>query len=259
MAPQTSRAGEIADYLAASPGPVTQKKLEKELKADKVVLQEAAASGAVHAWPKYRGAARYWHRDPSEVVRQAITTVLAGNAMPKRELVTAASRQAFNFPKKAVEATLSTLVKSGTILPAKPVGPTAFYYLPDHTEALARAAHAAVDERLARLGIDSPAPRTVAAPPPATHESEASLSDRILEALRRLQPAPAVPVTVQSIRAAVPNADKLSVDRAILALADQQKVYLTTHDHGWALPEAQREELVFDGGQKLYVAVTLRS
>jgi hypothetical protein len=263
MTLQPSGMEAIVAYLSEAPAPVTRKKVEKDLKVNKGSLDEAAASGRLFAWPKYRGAERYWHRNPAVVVREAVVSVLAGAALAKKDLVAKAAKLSFNCPKKVVEAAVAALVRDGAVKTAKPVGPGALFYSPAHPEALVRSAHEMVDERLRRAGVDTglraaefvpaPAPLSEPAPPPA-----ASLEERILDVVRRLQPAPAVPVTVQSIRAAVPDAGKKSVDQAILALADRQKVFLTAHDHGWALPEAQREELVFDGGQKLYVAVTLR-
>jgi hypothetical protein len=257
MTLQPSGSEAVIAYLSEAPAPVTQKKMEKDLKVNEASLGEAAASGRVFAWPKYRGAPRYWYRDPAAVVRDAVASVLAGAAMPKKDLAAKAAKLSFNCPKKVVDAAISALVKDGAVKTAKPVGPGALYYSPAHPEALVRSAHEMVDERLRRSGVDTGL-RTSEPVPASTPPPDAGLAGRILETVRRLQPAAGVPVTVQSIRAAVRDAGKESVDQAILALADQQKVFLTVHDHGWALPEAQREELVFDGGQKLYVAVTLR-
>jgi hypothetical protein len=73
-----------------------------------------------------------------------------------------------------------------------------------------------------------------------------------------MQSSPGAPVSLPQVRAAFPLTEKAEFDRAVLALADEQKVYLTQHDHGWAMPEAERDLLVHDGGTRLYVAITLR-
>lgn len=83
-------------------------------------------------------------------------------------------------------------------------------------------------------------------------------ADSLLASIRRMQISHGVPVSLPRVRAAFPGTEKAEFDRAVLALADQQQVYLTRHDHGWAMPEADRALLVHDGGSRLYAAVTVR-
>jgi len=103
------------------------------------------------------------------------------------------------------------------------------------------------------VGDGSSATASVA-PPTAV----ANLTEGLLAAVRRMQVSPGAPVSLPQVRAAFPGTEKAEFDRAVLALADQQQVYLTQHDHGWAMPEAERGLLVHDGGTRLYVAITLR-
>lgn len=92
---------------------------------------------------------------------------------------------------------------------------------------------------------------------------EASVLDAIREAPGARK---GVPVTLTSLRERFPNLTKEQFDKQVLDAADAGRLYLTTHDHGPALPEAQRAELVHDPNTKdahgrpaYYVAATVRN
>ncbi len=250
----------IAGYLKDATAPVTLKKLQKDWCsrhrwspsqfAD--LLAEAVQQGAVYAWPRYRNSARYWYRDPATVVRDQVLAVAGEVARSKQELVAQVVRRSYNCGRKPVEQSIGELLKSGGLRSAKPIGSTALYYPAGSPAALVAGCVAVLTERLRKLGIDEPVNLSVA---PTSAEP---VPEDLLGTIRRLQSSPGVPVTVQSLRAALPWLTKQGLDHAVLSLADQQKLYLTTHDHGWALSETEREQLVWDEGQKLYVAVTLR-
>jgi hypothetical protein len=237
----------IAAYLKAAPAPVSLKKLPATLAGQ---LSEAIERNEAFAWPKYRGAARYWHSDAAAVVREALAAIAAEAARPKAALIAETARRAHGCGKKMAEEQLKALVKAGEIKSAKIVGQTNLFYAAAHPEALVVPSMAALRQRFRQLNIKEDAP--------VETRSSRDVGAEVLDAVRRLEPAPGVPVTVQSLRAAVKGAGKADFDAAVLALADAQKVYLTTHDHGWALPESERDQLVWDGGQKLYVAVAIR-
>jgi hypothetical protein len=237
----------IAAYLKAAPAPVSLKKLPAALAGQ---LSGAIERKEAFAWPKYRGAARCWHSDPAAVVREALGALAAEEARPKATLVAETARRAHGCGKKLAEEELKALVKAGEIKSAKLVGPTNLFYAAARPEALVAPAMAALRQRFRQLNIHDEAPIEL--------RPSRDLGAEVLDAVRRLEPAPGVPVTVQSLRAAVNGAGKPEFDGTVLALADAQKLYLTTHDHGWALPESERDQLVWDGGQKLYVAVAIR-
>ncbi len=74
-----------------------------------------------------------------------------------------------------------------------------------------------------------------------------------------------VPIDLTSLRKKFPQLSKAGFDRAILRLADERLIYLTTHDHGPALPASRQADLVSDpktkghGRPSLYVAAQLRN
>ena len=241
----------IVRYLEEAPAPVSRTKLSKDLRLTAKLadahLSEAVRSGAAFQWPRLRGAARYWHRDPAVLVREEVLNVATATALTRRELVRAILPRAHDCGTKIAQSTVRALLQEGRLRSEKIIGP-ALCYRTDRPQALVEASYAALRQRLGRLGIGDAEMAT----------ADISPADALFDQIVLLQPAPGVPVTVRSLRAAMPGMSKAEFDAAVLSLADQQRIYLTTHDHGWALPEAERQELVWDGGQKLYVAVTLR-
>ena len=240
----------IVRYLEGEPAPVSRAKLSKDLrltaKQADAHLSEAVRSGAAFQWPRLRGAVRYWHRDPAVLVREEILNVAAGSALTRRELVRAISPRAHDCGTKIVQSTVRALLEEGWLRSGKTIGP-ALCYRTDRPRPLVEASFAALSERLRRLGIEDAEMAT----------ADVSPAEALFDQIVLLQPAPGIPVTVRSLRAAMPGMSKAEFDAAVLSLADQRRIYLTTHDHGWALPEAERHELVWNGGRKLYVAVTL--
>lgn len=246
------------EILRELSGPATAKKLKSELRRRErwtdeqaaASIEQGIAAGEVFVWPRYRNAVRYWTRDPAVETRAAAVAAASDRALPRRALVTAIAANAHHCGKAAAEAAVKSLLSEGALRAARVMGPTPLLYATP--QALVKGATAILTERLRALGVEAQAPVPV-----EPHAAEPA-AERLLAAVRRLQPAPAVPVTVHSLRAALPDLDKQAFDRAAIELADRQQVYLTTHDHGWALSESERGQLIFDGGQKLYVAVTLR-
>ena len=182
--------------------------------------------------------------------------------MSKNDLIASVNRRAHNCGAKTAGDAVALLVKEGALKTAKTVSLKAFYYNAAVPAGLVRTSLAVLIERLLKAQVSETEIRALldwpqaAAAAPA--ETTAAWPDRILDAIRRLESVPSAPVTVQSLHAALPELSKTDFDRLVISLADRQRIYLTTHDHGWALPDPEREQLVWDGGQKLYVAVTLR-
>jgi plasmid stabilization system protein ParE len=239
----------IVAYLKDASEPVAAKAVIKHVRTSASMLEDAARSGMVFVWPRYRNSVRYWSRALGGVVRERILEIAGETAMTRAGLVPEIKRRAFHCGTKAAESALRELLKDGTVKVAK-LGLGNLYYRADRPQALVAPSTAALVERLKRFGVDAPIGPLIA--------SAGALEERILNEIARLQAASGVPVTVQNLRAALPGVAKTGFDSAVLALADRQKIYLTTHDHGWALPEPERDGLVWDGGQKLYVAVALR-
>lgn len=79
----------------------------------------------------------------------------------------------------------------------------------------------------------------------------------ILDEIAGMEQAPGVPVTLRALRERLPKIDRQTFDKAVTQLADEGRIYLVEHDHGWALPESERGDLLQAGG-KLYVGAKLR-
>lgn len=252
------QSSEIAEYLGNTPAPVAVKTLLTDLGLRRRIsvaevsssLEQAVRERKAFAWPKYRNSPRYWNRDPSAVLHETILEIAAARVTTKTELVKSAATLAHNHPARAARAAVTALIKEGTLKAAKPVDQL-LVYRADAPGALIDAAMVQLARRLKKLGVDCTNLGKLAI-------NARALPERVLDSVRRLQPAPGLPVTVQSLRSALPDCSKPDVDNAVLSLADNHKLFLITHDHGWALPEENRQQLVWDGSQKLYVAVTLR-
>jgi hypothetical protein len=201
-----------------------------------------------------------WTREALEAVfraaaRENLLEIASISALPKNRLAKEAARSFRRcYGAKKIEKLVSALEREGLLRKVRAVvGPGTLFYRAGDPRPLVWAFR----ERLEKLGFSRPH-IDEALGPVAKKPDAGDLPGRLLERIRALEEAPGVPVTVHSLRAAFPGIPKFDFDRAVLALADQGQVFLIQHDHGWALPEAEREALVHDGGTKLYVGVKLR-
>lgn len=260
----------VRDLLRSEPAPRTLKQVQKELhrkhswtEAQIVeAMREAVASGVAHSWPQYQKSPRYWHCNAEQFLRDRMLEIAAEIALTKKDLVPKAARAAHHSRAQA-ELMHKTLVTEGELKRARAlVGQSTLFYRSGAPQAILAALVQALREKLRRFGLnESDLVQVLSSRPDpweAPAERVADLSKHILEMLRQLQSGPAMPVTVHRLRAAFPGVSKTDFDQAALALAEQRCVYLTTHDHGWALPESEREHLVYGGDRNLYVAITLR-
>ena len=186
-----------------------------------------------------------------EAARQKVLEIAGRKALAKGKLANEAGREFRRcYSGRKVEKLISGLVREGALRRAVAlVGRSTLYFRAGAVEPLV----SAFWDKLRALGFEETAPPR-ALPAPAGTDLPALL----LEKVRDFEEAPGIPVTVHRLRAAFPNVSKDEFDRAVLALAERQSVFLTRHSHGWALPEAERGKLVHDGGTNLYVGITLR-
>ncbi|MCW5979323.1 MAG: hypothetical protein KIT09_14705 [Bryobacteraceae bacterium] len=281
---EPSRQPELSDeidllrkYVEQAAAPVRAATLRKDMRAAQrwkrartdEIANAAVAAGVVFAWGSGRNP-RYWRREAGEFLRERVLEAASEVALPKTELAKRASRAAHDAGPKQAGAAIAELLKEGALKQVKAiVGGGTLFHTASVPEALLRASAEALVAKFRTLGMDAAqvaqAFRVVSSPehtpltaPPAGPAAETDVAERALQILRQLQGGPAVPVTVYRLRAAMPEASKPELDRAVMALAATQRVYLTRHDHGWALPEDERERLVHDGGANLYVAITIR-
>lgn len=260
----------IRGLLEDEPAPRSLKQIQKELRrkhrwteAQTVeAMREAIASGAAHSWPQYQNSPRYWHCNAERFLRDRMLEIAAETALTKKDLVSKAARVAHHSRAQA-ELMHKALVTEGELKRRRSlVGRSTLSYRSGAPQALLAALVQALREKLPRFGFnESDLVRVLSAGSEPGETPAARIADlpkQILERLRQLQTEPATPVTVHRLRAAFPGVSKTDFDKAALALAEQRCVYLTTHDHGWALPESEREHLVYGGDRNLYVAITLR-
>lgn len=86
---------------------------------------------------------------------------------------------------------------------------------------------------------------------------ERSLADWMLEEMRRIEPGWSAPVSIRELREAMPGVESGEFDRAVLALRNEQRVYLSQHD----FPQGERPEarrLLVREGDRYFVAITAR-
>lgn len=85
--------------------------------------------------------------------------------------------------------------------------------------------------------------------------STRSVTDRMLEAMRILEPQWSAPVSMKELRASLPGVAHAEFDRAALVLRNERKVFLSLHDFPQGESEEGRRSLVREGDQ-YYVAIT---
>lgn len=262
---EESPAVELAAYLREVPGPVTLKHLQQVARRrwkwsnEKTVeaLSQAVSAGGAFSW-KTRATVGYWHSAAEAVIRERLLRLAEVQALAGPALAAQASRQKPACSRDFAEGVLKTVLREGSIKSASVLGQSRLLYSAQHPAALVKAAFIGLQAKLTKLGFDwqtFAVTPDLEAPPP---ETAASPDSEILDAMRRLQQAPGIPVTAHELRNALPHLSKADLDRAVLNLADREKVHLIAHNQGWALEEAQRNQLIHDGGRSLYVAITLR-
>ena len=255
--------------LHQSREPLPAKSLQTALslkpKQWKALLADAVAKGIAKAWPK----GRYWHISPNEAIAASIPLLISVLQQSDAPLTEAELASRMDLPAPEGKPVLKAALAANNIVK----WPKSRYWHMTETQAVRRHLLDALQSASLpanRLEQATPAYSTPKITAKVLKEMltagavvlaytlpPADLSLQLLDAVKQLQVAPGVPVPVRDLRARV-AAPKPDFDRAALALADRQQVYLTTHDHGWALPAAEQDILIHDGGNKLYVAVTLR-
>jgi|ERR1051326_8327151 hypothetical protein len=267
---ESEAARAVVEELREATAPVSLKALQKRLAVKRITPEVVAASlttfvqnRTAYAWPKFRSVVRYWHQEPNSYVQVRILEVASSAALPKDELVKRVAKIGQGCGKTLVRDNVAALVREEKIVKARTVGQSQLFYAADATEALIRSSlellksrlleSGVSEENLRRINLGAESPACVSAP-----AAYVGTGTRILEALRDLQSSPGAAVTARALRARLIGVDKAEFDRAVIQLAEEQRVYVVRHDHGWGLPEAERGDLIHDGGTNLYVAVGTR-
>jgi hypothetical protein len=169
-----------------------------------------------------------------ELARRRLIKLVTEKALGDDELIARTAR-AFRrcYGQELVARLIASLVREGVLarLPAKRL-----LYRPDAPRPLIEALG---------LKLEAPADRRV----------PDDLAEQILTRLRELEEAPNVPVIVDRLRPAFPAVDKEVLDRAVVRLADEGRVYLVPVR---VVREEDREMLIHDGQGNYYAGVGLR-
>jgi len=268
-----SQVAHIVDHLQKAPSPLTAKQLQKALGTLHKITEGEVTAGLTEAgrlgqaYPWAGRSPRYWHCDEKAFIQERLLEIAGVEALSAKELVARASRISKGCTQAAVEKEFKALKQARQIVGKKIFGPSVLYYIDGSPGALVKGSIRVLRDKLRKSGLTEAqieselkgiAQAPVSSSPVEAPASRKDLGASIADALRQLEPAHGAPVTVHRLRSAIPEADKRAFDEAVLKLADQQVLSLTRHDNGWALPKEEREELIFDGGDALYVAVAFR-
>jgi hypothetical protein len=232
-------------------------------------VEGALSARAAFRWPSGK-TYKVWRIEPQAFVTERLLKAAGEVALAEPALLRRATAGKLANSKQAQEV-FRKLVAEGALRRLPRVQGRGFVYAPS-TGSHAYLASSAGDlgkffERFRQAGatnaeilafmatsLGEAAPAVV----PSTAPQPRQLADELYRKLRELTRGEMIPLTVHRLRAEFLTVPKADFDRAALELAEKQRVYLTTHDHGWALPQEEREQLVNDGGGNLYVAIALR-
>lgn len=273
MTAQSQSVEQVRGYISVQALPRTLRELQRDFRnefgwseSDSIRHVTFAKRVLVlHDW-QFAGRSFFWREEQDRFLRARLLAASAEPVSKAALLRSAASRG--RTGRADLERVLKTLLAAGDIrCVGAPFSRQLLYFRKDAGMAYLRASAAGMAKLFARFREAGATPAEVQGLVSELLGGEnqtvrmpvrRELADQIHQRLRQMTPADPAPVTVQQLRAAFPGADKQEFDQAVLALAQQHRVWLTTHDHGWALPPDGRDQLVFDGGRNLYVAVTLR-
>ncbi|MBV9504665.1 MAG: hypothetical protein JO323_06630 [Acidobacteriia bacterium] len=250
----------LIDKLSASKSPVGYTALKKELVRKKAgvseellrnLLESAVTAGNVFRWGDYaRKKQCYWTTSREAFFDDAIVEACAQQALAPSEI------RIPGLPPKTVTLRLKELVGEHRLKEFPRIGGEKKRF-GTSPESYASALRAFVKTKLSNAGLDE----SLFFGPVAVAGASDGMEDRILDALRRLEPAPNVPVASVALRREleIKDSQKAEFDQALLQLRDQKLVYLSRHDNPHALLPEDRNKLIDGGDGIYYVAANLRA
>jgi hypothetical protein len=253
----------IAAALSGQKKPVTFKSLAKLMKAGgkfeapfRDALEAAVASGEVYRWPDSRRVQYFWHVSPERAAREAILAAAAPCALSKADLSKAASRKLPGYSAKGVEAMVSALVgeKQLQLVPGI-AGRAKLLVRTGDRDAYLTAARLFIEKKIRSAGFD---PAEYTARNSTQVDKPADAAALILEAVKRLEPVPGVPVSTLRLRNHLPNLAKGEFDAAALELRRNQQVFLSQHTDIWNISGEDKNLLIDGQDGTYYVAIAIR-
>jgi hypothetical protein len=249
----------VISKLAASPKPLGYADLKKELVRKKsgiseemlrTTLESAVNSGQVFRWGDYARKKRcYWTTSREAFFDGAILRACTERALASSEI------RIPGLATKILPLRIQELVRDHRLKAFPGIG-SEKARLGVSPQSYAAALREFVKAKLNKAGIQEDVLFGSGAPV----ESAEGLEDRIVDALRKLQSAPDVPVASVLLREElkVGDANKAAFDQGLLRLRDQKRVYLSRHHNPHELPAAERNQLIDGGDGSYYVAANLR-
>lgn len=242
----------VCSHVSASAKPVSYKQLagrfagktkgcsDAELRA---ALEEAVNGGRLHAWGNFRGARQcYWNVSRADHLAEKIVAFCTTRARTRSEITIP------YFTESA--SAVSGLLADGRLRKFPKIG-TERERIGTTDESYVAALRSFAGERLRKAGIQA----SVFGPAPSAGEKPARDLER--EIVDALAPDLNIPVSTVELRKRV-HAEEADLARAVFALRDKKRVYLTMHDNAPALSPEGLKQLIHDGHGTYYVALTLR-
>jgi hypothetical protein len=181
-----------------------------------------------------------------EFARTQILEIASNCALTAPDLAQQARKKSHGYPEKLVRSLIKQLIKEKELRKYSGFG--------RESSLVGRAGHPAAYAEAARRFKEK-----IDAKVRAEVGSLDTAASSILEAMQRLEPLAAAPVSVKELRAAVPFLGKPEFDGAALALWSGRKVFLSRHDYPQSLPAEDLNLLVDGHDGNYYVAIRART
>jgi hypothetical protein len=291
-------AGVVRKILDGAEEPLNVKQLLKQLKGPfrcqeeelQRILEQQIEQGGVFRFPKYRRYERFWTRDLETYGRQTILEVLSARSLTRSELKPKLATRLQGISESRRNGLLGELLQRGDVreLPAF-VGTTAKRLSAAAADPRDYLEHALgkICEKLAKDGIsqeqvfaaarkligiatnsapstaavadESPSPIPSAVDSPIRPELQEVVLDRMLE----LEPAARLGAMIYVPDlwrgAAIQQAEKSDVQRAVWELVRQERIVLHRHGHPASLNQEQRGLLFTDADGAYYHGISMRT
>jgi hypothetical protein len=266
------RGRELLEKIRRSERPVPVRKLrikglpQPEFEA---YVDNLTREGQIHRWES--GKTSYvWHTAPADYARSAALLIASDVAAPANKLASSVAASCFRlFSRSNCETVLKTLVASGELRelpkPGASSAKTKVVFAARSPEAYLRTLAEYVSVLLdkaeefgaSRQEFISALQRSRGK---GVAVREDPLQERVYRALERHQLSAGAHVAVGAVREdpELRDVSKSDFDRAVLRLADAQRIELAAHDDVYHLSEQDRKMLVFEEPNRYYVALATR-
>lgn len=226
------------------------------------LLARLVSEGRLHKWPVRRGV--YATSPYDAFARGRVRAVLADGPLGKAaiEKLSGVSRRVLDRLLGEMRAAGELHTHRGRRYGSRPADDLDYVLRPE----LEKLARAHVARGAAAESVKAAVARWAGAPPvdaaPAAPAAAASSGQAILDTMLALNPQAAHGdlVYLPHLRTALKDRflDKVSFDRAVLALAEQRRVQLQSHPVPSEIKPAERESMIEDGSGSYYMVIGLR-